>query len=344
MYEEIVEKIIRTFDERLITSSYPKFPGNGYRSHKIDSKNFHEVTKKNFNKRIAFVDGGNAEIIGSLNFSVNLVRVCYVLYQNNKKISAKKFEALAFVEAISQDNEIYYKASFFNEKNSIGLDEILFNSFDHTLMLGINRAEIASVANALRRFAELRIAKIISDEEIADTIVLDGNLQSTITNENKYLNELYNSCEKNHVILSALSKTSSVFTDNGNLLSIVLSNISNFPSWFYYPIVEINNPNHKAEMFFVKLHAASRHVFRFEIFNVQKAKADEIIRELAGNCIDPIFIGYPYGLVEADKIARVSNQEKESLRTMFMVKLRNKNIEKYLNSKNAHEILDRISF
>ena len=60
--------------------------------------------------------------------------------------------------------------------------------------------------------------------------------------------------------------------------------------------------------------------------------------------MDPVFIGYPYGLVEADRIARISNQEKESLKTMFLVKLRNKNIEKYLSSVNAHEILDRISF
>ena len=97
-------------------------------------------------------------------------------------------------------------------------------------------------------------------------------------------------------------------------------------------------------MFFIKFHDKSTHVFKFEIFNVQKAKAEETIRELANNCIDPIFIGYPYGLVEADRIARVSNNEKESLKTMFLVKLKSKNIEKYISSANAHEILDRISF
>ena len=76
----------------------------------------------------------------------------------------------------------------------------------------------------------------------------------------------------------------------------------------------------------------------------QKMKAEEAINELTGNCTDPIFIGYPYGLIEADKVARISNNEKESLKTMFLIKLKSKNIEKYLNSANAHEILDRISF
>jgi len=224
------------------------------------------------------------------------------------------------------------------------LDDISFNSFDHTLMLGVNRAEISNVANAIRRFAELKLAKQIADDKTADIIVLDGNLQSTITNENNCLNELYDSCSKNNIVLSALSKTTSLFTDNGNLLSVVLSSISALQSWFYYPIVEISNTNHKAEMFFIKFHNRSKHIFRFEIFNVQRAKAEEIINVIASNCIDPIFIGYPYGLVEADRIARISNQEKESLKTMFLVKLKSKNIEKYLNSVNAHEILDKISF
>ncbi len=251
---------------------------------------------------------------------------------------------LAFIKAVNKDNEIYYKTAFFNINNNMKLDEMHFSSLDHTLMTGVNRAEINSIANAIRRFAELKIAGMIADDKISDIIVLDGNLQSTLTNENKYLSELYESCGKHNVILSALSKTTSLFTDNGNLLSVVLTIISKLSAWFYYPVVDISNHNHKAEMFFVKFHNKSKHVFRFEIFNAQRTQAEQIINELASNCHDPIFLGYPYGLVEADRIARVSNNEKESLRTIFLMKLRNKNIEKYLNSVNAHEILDKISF
>ena len=344
MYDEIVKNILDSMDKNLIAALYPKFSGDGYRAHKIDSRNFHEIKKRDSGKRIAFVDGGNAEIIGSANFSLSLIRVSYVIYQDNAKLSTKKFETLAFVHAINQNNEIYYNASFFKTKNSIELGEMSFDSFDHTLMFGLNRAEISSVANAIRRFAELRLAKIVSDKKLADTVILDGNLQSTITNENEYLNELYESCIKNNVSLAALSKTSSLFTDNGNLLSVVLDNISTLPMWFYYPIADINNMRHKADIFFAKFHGKSKHIFRFEIFNAQKMNAEETINILSCNCVDPIFIGYPYGLIEADRIARISNQEKESMKTMFLVKLRNRNIEKYLSSANAHEILDRISF
>lgn len=345
MFDEAISKILEFIDEKSIfTETYPKFSGEGYRAHKIDIKNFHEIKKSHTGKKIAFIDGGNAEIIKSANFSLSLTRCCYAIYEGNKKLKSKRFEFFTFTMAVNDDNKIHYKAAFFNLDDALGLKETSFSSLDHTMMLGVNRAEISTVANAIRRFAELRAAKIIADGELADIIVLDGNLQATLTNENKYLEDLHESCEKNKVILTALSKTNSLFTENGNLLSAVLASVSPLQSWFYCPIADIENKNHKAEMFFVKFHEKSRHVFRFEIFNIQKMKAEETINELAGNCTDPIFVGYPYGLVEADRIARVSNQEKESLKTMLLVKLKSRNIEKYLNSVNVHEILDRISF
>ncbi|MBI3036100.1 hypothetical protein HYY71_07310, partial [Candidatus Woesearchaeota archaeon] len=243
MYEEVVEKILKSLNENLIASSRPKLSGKGYNAHSIDVKNFHEIEKNISNKRIAYVDGGNAEIIGSGNFSLSLIRVCHAVYQNNKKLLAKKSDFFLFVNAIIKNDEIFYATSTFGLKGPDFLEDISFSSFDHTLMLGANRAEISNVANAIRRFAELRLAKIISKDNFCDVIVLDGNLQSTLTNESSYLNELYNSCETNNVILTAISKTASLFTDDGNLLSVVLDNISNIPSWFYYPIADINNPS-----------------------------------------------------------------------------------------------------
>ena len=47
MYDEVIKKIIESIDEKsVLTEMYPKFSGKGYRAHKIDIKNFHEITKK----------------------------------------------------------------------------------------------------------------------------------------------------------------------------------------------------------------------------------------------------------------------------------------------------------
>ncbi|MBI2557689.1 DNA double-strand break repair nuclease NurA [Candidatus Woesearchaeota archaeon] len=344
MYDKIIDKILKSLNWNLTAAAYPKFSGEGYVPYKLDKKNFHGIKKSISGKKIAFIDGGNAEIIGSANFSLNLIRICYAVHQNNKKIAIRKFEIFAFTEALNKDNEIHYATSFFNMKNPLEFHDVTFSSLDNTLMLGISRAGIAAATNAVRRFAELKLAKLVADEKISDIIVLDGSLQATLTDESRYLSELYDSCSRNNVVLSALSKTSSLFTDNGNLLSVVLDSISTLPYWYYHPIVKISSPSHKAEMFFAKFHEKSKHIFRFEVFNEQKTRAEGAINDLACNCLDPIFIGYPYGLVEADRVARVGNNEKESLKTMFLVKLKNKNIEKYVSSVNAHEILDRISF
>ena len=76
MYDAIVKKILESIGQNLTTATYPKFSGEAYRAHKIDVKNFHEIKNLNTNKKIAFVDGGNAEILGAANFSLSLIRVC----------------------------------------------------------------------------------------------------------------------------------------------------------------------------------------------------------------------------------------------------------------------------
>ena len=99
MYGEIIDEIMNHFDEGILSSSYPKFSGEGYGAYKIDSKNFHPLNGPLSSKRMAFVDGGNAEIIGAANFSLSLVRVGYVIYQNKTRVEAKKFEVFVLIKS-----------------------------------------------------------------------------------------------------------------------------------------------------------------------------------------------------------------------------------------------------
>ena len=344
MYDDIIEKILKSIDGPSHSSDiYPKFSNDCYTAHKIDAKNFHELKKWPLNRKIAFVDGGNIEIISSANFSLNLVRIAYVIYSKNSK-QRVKHDIFVFIEAKPENNEIHFKASLFILDKNMQFNDLSFSSYDKTIMKGVNRAEISSVASVIRRFLELRMAKTISDSKLADSIVLDGNLQCTFTGENIHMEELRKSCLKSNIILAALSKTCSIFTDDGDLLTAVLDKSGGGKEWYYNPIATIKNPNHKAEIFVVKLHSNSKHVFRFEIIDVHKDKANELISDLRSLSLDPVFLGYPYGLVEADRLARVGNNEKDSLKTMFLARLNSRKAEKYMGSLNAHKILDKISF
>jgi len=156
---------------------------------------------------------------------------------------------------------------------------------------------------------------------------------------------LYEKASSKNVIVCGLSKTTSLMTDKGNSVRNSLNKF-NFPGrWYYNPVAEIKSNDHRADMSFVKLHDKAKYIFRFEIYKEQRKKLDSVISLLATNCKDPIFVGYPYGLIEADKNARISNNEKAMMQTFFSVKFGKdwEKIKETLTSVDAHEILDRIS-
>ena len=79
-----------------IKEDKPKFRDRSYQAIRLNEENFHSIKPDNPDKKIAFIDGGNAEILSSSNFSLNFIRIYYVIYQDNKRISAKKKEFYTF--------------------------------------------------------------------------------------------------------------------------------------------------------------------------------------------------------------------------------------------------------
>ncbi len=282
----------------------------------INKANFTEISQTNNKETIAFIDGGQCEIISTGNFCLSFIRVCAQSFQNNIKKDLLKHEFYLFTRAVWKDNNLFYESKIYAEQEKIIEEtDLEINSTDETLRSGIERAPITKVANMARRFAELKLAQKVK----ANIILLDGTLQPTYKREEKYLSQLnQNTC--------ALAKTSSLFTTSGNNPTILLNKIGPIGCWAY----QIDNNSS-----FVKLHKDAKHIFRFE-------GNEEHLSILSQNCTDALFLGYPYGLIFVDKIARVTNQEKKSLITRFLLDKNNKEIISYLNASNAHDILDRM--
>jgi len=344
MEKAIIENIIISLNNSLTEKGeYVQFNDPSYKPIKISKENFHEIKDANEIRKIAFIDGGNTEILKAPNFSLQLIRIYYSIYKNNKKTSSKKQEFYILINALNQENNITYKTQFFGlNKNTIN-----FDSFDETIRQGKHRISISSIGNVIRRFVELETTKdIINELDNNDIIIIDGDLKASITNEIDYLNELYKKGVEKNIIICALSKTSELFTEKGNALIPVLNEIAPDKEWYYHPLVEINNKNHKVDMYIVKLNKNSKYIFKFEIFNEIKYNINEILALLKNNSKDPVFLGYPYGLIEADKLARISSKEKDYLKTIFLIKLGkdNEKIAQYLNTLNTHNILDSMSY
>ncbi|MBU1849504.1 MAG: hypothetical protein KKH40_02140 [Nanoarchaeota archaeon] len=99
----------------------------------------------------------------------------------------------------------------------------------------------------------------------------------------------------------------------------------------------------KINISFAKLHEKSKYIFRIDVSEQNKTK--DVCEILLNMAKDPVFIGYPYGLIETDGVARVSNREKEYLKTKLMVyfKRDQQKIKDCISSQDAHDILDNIS-
>ncbi|MDP6600395.1 MAG: DNA double-strand break repair nuclease NurA [Candidatus Woesearchaeota archaeon] len=345
IYNQIINMIKNNISN--IKDNHIQFSNPDYRPFNFDKNNFTEIKKSESKNKIVFIDGGSSEIIKSSNFSLNLIRVYYTIYQNNKRINSKKIDFYSFISTKNINNELFYDCEFIGLNNNALPDknDLLLSSLDETIKQGTVRANISNVSNVIRKFSEIKTAiNIIDNLNNSDIIVLDGSLQCTFTKEKKYFEELYMKAEEKNIIVCGLSKTTTLMTDRGNSIANALNKFDIDGKWFYHPVVDIKASNHKAEMAFVKLHEKSKYIFRFEIYKEQKQFINNVLRIISNNCNDPVFMGYPYGLIEADKNARVSNNEKNMLLTLFSAKFGKdwEKIKESLSSIDAHEILDSV--
>jgi len=312
---------------------------------KIESKNFHDILSQKSNKRILFVDGGNSVLFESAEFCIAFIRVGGIVYSNNKRVSRKSQEFYLFVK----ENDGKYSVKTYPETS---FNKMTFDSEDESLKNGLEKCNVARIVSVIRRFAEIEYAyensKDKNNKDI-DYVIMDGTLEARYPFEDNYLTKLCSSGKT-----CALSKTCTLTTKNGLSITKKLLDLGNADSiktgmWYYYPIVANNNPKHYAELYFVKLNVKTNYVFRFEVqkkFAGDMENISELFSILASNSNDPIFLGYPYGLIDVDQYVRVSDDELRLLQTKLSVKLGKdwNELSKHINSTNAHSILDKIKF
>jgi len=329
--KDIVEKIIQPFEDFISeeTELLP-FAETGFTPIQIDKENFHELGIFSNSKDIIAVDGGNAEILSGAGFSVQFIRVVAL----TSPITLKEF--FCFIRPKNIEGKINYLVKIFGD-NLFDKDIIIPSKFKTIDGQNFN-LDISSVGDIIRRYSELILAEQSLQQDTY--LIMDGSIKAKTETELSYLKKLINKSKTNNTVIGFLSKTCSLLTKNGYSLSTKLQELGPKSSWYYHPVFDIQDNNYLGEMLFVRLSQKSYHVFRLEL----SSKKDDFILALSKNSKDPVFHGYPYCLIQADKLARVSNKENDYLRTMFLAKIKNKSSLKYLlSTKDAHLILDNIS-
>ena len=144
------------------------------RQEDIDKDNFKRIISKDCGKSVAFIDGGNAELLNAPNFSLNFIRTCAVVFDKNEKREFIKNEFFC-LSYVVEDKGLVFKTKIFPYRGSFVDEEHLkFNILDNALKQGKEKANISVVGNVARRFAELKLGAEIN----ADIIVIDGNLKA----------------------------------------------------------------------------------------------------------------------------------------------------------------------
>ncbi len=310
-----MQEILKKITEKLKIRDGDKivFDDASFSSVDIKKENFKEIRFEKTNKSIGFIDGGNLEIINTPSLSLFFNRIYYCIYRNQKRIEKKRIE---FYSLITAEEEKITTTCFPKV-----IEDYVFDPFDKDLITSHKRLSVTKVGNFIRRLSELKTAQEIK----SDFIVIDGSLDYIHKYEKQIISEFKN--------VAGLSKTTSLITKNGLSAAGYLSKVSDKNLWYYKA---------KEDLFFVKLHKNSKYVFKLDY---KKENLDNLLSLLIENSKDPIFLGYPYGLVEADKFARVAKKEADILKISIMTKLKQeyKEIEPHLNTLNSHDILDNIS-
>ena len=358
---KLIDRLIPEVTDRDIGD--PHIQGEDIEVFSSKKENFRLINKIESPRDIGFVDGGNLELIGAPNFSIQLNRVYSAKWHNDKRISSKRLEFFSATYSTSlMDNQIQYKTIFELDPNQTELRELLpkekdlsFSANDRTIMSGNQIADISRVSSIGRRFAEWTNANdLIEILNENDILMIDGTLQTNFTNESTYLTNLRKKARNKGVILCGLSKTSSLQTTTGlSLLGSIdrLAEENNIKREWYYPFAISRSTDHDVMIFIIKLSRNTDRIFRFEVDRktfeeLKDLQINEIFSTIMRNSNDLSFIGYPYGLIDADNMARVSYDESDEYKGIITSILSqsgaSKEFLRHIQAKDAHDILNMI--
>lgn len=285
------------------------------------------------NAAIAFVDGGNSLLLQTPTAELHKIRGAIAVVVDKKLAKAVQKEGLLIAKAIVENGEIKYEATL--TESSFG------NKIEHLQFPEVANHErpLGKMAELCRKQCELHLAREAIRELDGDKyIVLDGTLEAVTEREKEELKALANAAAANNAILGSVAKTCSLLADSGESVISAVEKIS--PEEGYALIAEGKGERHRAAIAIARLNSSSKHLFRIEAANEKEIM--QLANALLPQANDLAFPGYPYGLVMADRLARVGKSETELIQAKILATAKGETLEMLRNRKamDAHTIID----
>ncbi len=281
----------------------------------IDKKKFIKIEKEAVGKIYA-VDGGNATIYDGGTWILQKIRVSIVGYNLKKIFEQKKAVETHLIYGWSE-NKIEKK----------------FDNFDAEMPgLSFDGLKFEDIGDHIRKIIETMTAmKFLEKMDNNDILLIDGIFSSESKDEKWAVDKLVDEAKRRSIILVGIAKTSRLRTKSGgNMLGLIAKN-SPAGKWHYK--LEDND-------FAVKLHNQSENVFRINV----SSDIEKCLPILAFYSKDPLIAGYPYPLIKADKISRISENESMLERNLIRLGAKKEGFYEDIKTQLFHSKLDKRNF
>ncbi len=339
MFEPVIDEITATPGRA--ASDEIALPAGGNATAKIVAENYVPLSAgslASFSSSppvLLFVDGGNAPVFDAPEARVEYVRLHAVAYAGAaKKTFSEGVEGFVLVK-----NDLVDGKPVIVAKGHGGLAfSLLLRPDDEELTLGNERVPLERAANLARFALECEYAAAFAKESSCNVVVRDGPLLGRNRHEQVALEKLRDELASRRIVLAGLAKTSGLLTADGRGAGQAVLQRGPSSPWLY-PL----GVDSKIFLSLVKLHEKSSYAFRLDVDGDERLARD-VAAQLLPLSADPVFFGYPYPLVEADRLARVSNRDVELLSMRFRADAgaRWKDLERLSRGNDAHGVLDRI--
>jgi hypothetical protein len=335
-------------------------------------KSCKEISSNNFvvfepvegaDSKIAFVDGGNLEILSGPNLCVQYNRLYLSIFKNTERIRPKtitsKIEFFSTVSLGFEKDVLHYYTQIapLDEKFTEFLPKeknLTFSYKEAAKLCGKERPLPSDISSIVREFSELVFAKHISEKELTsgDMLVRDGNLD--IPHGECHMHKIQKIAIDRGIVLIGLSKTCSLLTTTAGSIIAAIGDIAtehNLDKKCWYCENIADESSYPVDLTFVKLNPSSKYIFRLDMLweqsrRLKREEKNHIMGVIANEAKGKALPGYPYGLIDADKNARVRKHEREAIQMLLISEISRlgklKEFERLINAINTHEKLNII--
>ncbi len=302
-----------------------------YRLHEITAAGW-TATGEAKGGKIAFVDGGNASIVKAPAAELQRIRTATVAVNGKKlaEVAQKEGYLLAKLQPDSS-GRLHFSARLTD--STLGIS--------NSNVEGLNGVdgELTKFCEAARRIAEIKAAENIVKKLNCGFAVLDGTLETFSENEKKAMDGLFAAAAEKKVVIGAVAKTCSLVTDSGESLIEAAGKASSGKEG-YLIVAEGASARHNAVVAVARLNSSSAYLFRIEA--ATKEDLEKLLPELRSQSNDLAFPGYPYGLIMADRFARISDNDTDVTKAKIRATADDETRKLLRQEKalDAHSILD----